>query len=1772
MNRGKIVIILCMVLLSIQIVSADALNFTASTNETFADNRTVWITANLTNATGYPINNTRVNFTTDCGILSAGYNYTNASGIAVVNISSWDLCTANITAEVGAVNATVNVTFVIGPISQIVISADSSGTVNTAHPVTVTVYDKTRDEFANNESKWRVMPNVALNFSIAPPPTTYNSANIAPSTNTTNNSGITTAIARIDKRAGTNDIGVNVTNEDGVTVQVSGVIVGIAGEATNITVTASPENVSANGIDLSHVTGKVTDEFENPLLSTGAIRFNMTDSDPVIKPLNSVGDATITIRPSKFTGSVVVNGTYINVTGDYTNLTDSATVIFYAEEPARVVVTADATKISTSNISGVNISTITATVIDKWGHTLQGRTVAFSLTGPGTLSSATGTTDSHGQATITLQSAVTGDATVTAKVLNDSEYEIEGSIAIQIMDKPFVSVITTIEPDPVEPGGIINVTTSVSGQGDITGIYLAAHTMLTLDRSGSMDPDYYAGTPLDVVLVIDNSGSMSVTKIGDAKMAAKTFVSQLSSVNRVAIYAFDGTDLESPKMYLDWVLLNSSQNRTLVNDTIDGLSANCWTPIWDTIGVACVKASYHRSYAIPVVVALTDGDDFGTDGREKGSERYAPWHDWGTSELIGTITRYYDGSDHSISINENRGGLLNAPFLIYAIGLNVSPHNTGYENGNNDPGNWTGDYLKTTEYDLWSISRTSDWNNKHGRYYYAPNSSELSEIYNNIAQEISDYDITEISYGYDGFTPYNYGVQDTIPGSGTWTDNFTINETINDLKIELEWSGSDLNLSLTSPGSHVYGAGGDTTGYTGAGSNPEYIWINPLSGQYPQSDMDHVEPGNWTITVSGTSDQAFNISSYIDKKSAAQIASHAFISSLDPTREDRVGLATYSYSSTNETSTQESYVCQGNQWAGYFTVDSYAIHYFNLSWADASDLDLYLYDGITLLNSSATGSNPEMASAALSPGINYRIVVNGTNVIGNDTQFAINVYSTIETVNSGTAAFLDTSTTVDIPPVDLNKTFMIVKSSDDLAVDSYAYAFAIRGHFIDNDTIEFTRGSSSDEGEVSYFIVQADNIEVQSGTTTLSKSDSQEDVPITAVADLTKCFVTLSTSSNSKSTEYIDESWVTGELTANNILTLKREASSKSEVTVDWFVIRFTDNTTVQTGETSWTAAHTATQTVTSVNTSNTWLYFTSRMDDNGLAHTSIKGEITDSTTLTFSKHSDSTTGADVRYFVIEFPEDRGATVQSGTASAGSGDSTVDIGITPVNRKRALAFVTNDCEGTGTAYARSYWISYFTADNNLKMQRWYAGEPVVHKWQVVEWPEGTSVGIADTPVNWIEWRAQINNPLTDSIVSFDPINDSIDNLTADGMTAIDEGLYEANNALYDYFAAVSKPIENGTIILMTDGIDNVGYHSMIAEAERAAANNTTIFTVGFGSTIDDRILRQIANITGGEYYFAPNATVLKNIFVGIAGVLGNFTAPEPTIAIRLGNNAIVEGVLANVTYINDSANVTYFNCTLADCSEGQYEYEYLNPNITYEGNRTILSWDIGNRPDRIITIGKYWNVTYQLRIDNASAGYVPIILYPSCVTYEGAAGEGNCSNNLVPTANVDVVGTPDPSPNQADSIELTNKSVSDGPPFRTSPKPETVQEYAYRLTAYLKDASENPMVELGAVVEFKSTSGTLYNYTHHNTSGLLNETIGLGGAATVWLSSDVPGTITVCAYHTANGTELTPACNVVIFHSLESPPIIPPAPRPRGVITLESDPFMTDWFDLWRNR
>ena len=2102
MNR-EIVVILCMslMLLSIQGASADALNITADAYETFADNRSVNITINLTNSTGHPVNAMRVNFTTTLGTLHANHSYTNAAGIAVVNISSWDIGTAKITAESPNVTNTTNVTFVVGPVSKIVLTSVQEATVNTTCLITATVYDGTWSEFEDNESKWRAMPNVTLNFTATSPPNnTRNSpaegygAFISPSSSTTDANGTTTVTIHLSSRAGGNVVDANGTNGE-ICEPAYRMIEGLAGEPAHLFVNADPQRVNADGADTSQVTGTTTDEFLNPLCSAGSIRFNMTGSSTTM-PLDVVGEALITLKPSRFTGNVTVNGTYINETGGaIANITNETVVEFYAEEPARIIVTADATRISRVGIPGVNESVITATVVDKWGHVLWNRTVSFSTT-LGSLSTTTVTTNEHGQATVTLQSDTAGDATVDVSALNDSGCGVVGTITIQVMDDPFISVITMIEPNPVEPGGIINVTTTISGQGNITGTRYAAHAMLVLDRSGSMDPDYYAGTPLDVALVLDRSGSMELLgtdpeqPMTDAKTAAKVFMDNLVSNAQVGVIAFEG----SVTTEIGLTLLNSSDNKALVRNAINSIHTGGGTAIGDGLRRANdMLTDDGRADARRITILLTDGEC------TAGADR--------------------DCSQAILNANTNH-------ITIYAIGLGSA------------------EYI-----DEPLLQRVAS--ETGGKYYNAPSSSELRSVYNSIAQEISDYDITEIEYGTEGFTLYNYeneGLVDlttytlrfdgydfdttftynnntvgecliringadfiSIPpplagndqwvddyeyditsfvhtgsntvtfydyhehiGYSSWTSNvrnvdilkdgvvianypadtdlngsgyaclfngnaasgfedtFRINETINDLKVLLQWENStaDLDIKLTSPSGHVYGTGDDTTGYyfddrevvsidlrapefdtyiasaspdtvfadetsfyvtdngiggaqeasimrwklpgapthnaqiesvtmylrgvnsstgdrsvniydltTGYDSDPtwnssddsasqawassgsfssadndsylidsvalsasisgqvvefnitganwsgnrvpdwgeecdvvltgsgydgqgvdtfassetdpsghtyklngycplvtitysiprdtsEHIWVHPLPYTYPDTDADMVETGDWALQVigSGTGSEQFNITTHVDKKSAAKLASRAFISSLDPTRDDRIGLATYSYSSTNNTADQTSYVCEGNQWEGYFTVGTPGIYHFNLTWDDASDnLDLCLYEGITVLHTSATGSNPETVSATLLAGTDYRVVVSGTNVVGNDTGFTINV--TGSTLRGIMSAYYD-GNSVKIPRY---RQWVGADWSDETSANNVGGTtrwIVMQSCPTRNETIMGTLDASYDVnaqvwdgstwGAVQQFSGSLDSYtrrgfdvayEQISGDAMFVYLNTKIDEGVPEYRVWDGSLWTGGAAVDGTSPGAGDIGWVRLAADPNSdemvLVTLDDERDIRAQVWdgSNWGnPIIVTDESRAygyqcydvvydQTGNAMVVWADMGTSTVRSRVWNGTawgavgdiyaftdsvyWIKLAADPNSNNM----LMGALDEDKDVRVTVWNGTVWSSNI--LIEENTYENNKRIMDVSFEQSSGRGLVVWGdSTPTPKYRIWNGSWGpECSASnlgGTGYTR--WVQLtpdpdsdemflMTSDGNSDIN--------IQKWDGSSWSTPTETETlstcdyecfdltysqqdtsrTQTTVNWLEWRAQTDNPLTDSIGGFNPINSSIDSLTADGMTAIDEGLYEANDALAGY--------ENGTIVLMTDGIDNVGYHSMIAEAERAAARNTTIFTVGFGSTIDNRTLEQIAHITGGKYYPAQNATDLENIFVGIAGELGNYTAPEPQINMYIGSNTIIEGSFVNITYVNDSANVTYYNR-----KAGEYWHEEpSNPNITSIENRTILSWDVGNRPvPYMITVGTYWRVAYQLTIDNESANSIPVIIAPSSITYDDY--NGTRVNETIPETTVTVEGnaTPDVHTKSATNLVLRYESESVGPPTRHPPsKPGTIVEYAYKLTAELTDVNESKVVA-GTLVEFRASAGTLYNLTHPGYGDdtqlrSFNETTAAAnnGGAVVWLCSDAPGTITVWAYHTPeNGTRLS-ASRVVTFHSLESPPIIPPAPNPRGVITLE---------------
>jgi Ca-activated chloride channel family protein len=114
-------------------------------------------------------------------------------------------------------------------------------------------------------------------------------------------------------------------------------------------------------------------------------------------------------------------------------------------------------------------------------------------------------------------------------------------------------------------------------------------------------------------------------------------------------------------------------------------------------------------------------------------------------------------------------------------------------------------------------------------------------------------------------------------------------------------------------------------------------------------------------------------------------------------------------------------------------------------------------------------------------------------------------------------------------------------------------------------------------------------------------------------------------------------------------------------------------------------------------------------------------------------------------------------------------------------------------------------------------------------------------------------------------------------------TAIGMGLATAVNRLKD------SPSKSKVIILLTDGVNNSGYVTPLTAAEIAQEFGVKVYTIGVGSNnnalgptsirrdgtimfgmtrgrIDEDLLRQIASMTGGQYFRASDEATLKSIY------------------------------------------------------------------------------------------------------------------------------------------------------------------------------------------------------------------------------------------------------------------------------------------------------------------
>lgn len=139
---------------------------------------------------------------------------------------------------------------------------------------------------------------------------------------------------------------------------------------------------------------------------------------------------------------------------------------------------------------------------------------------------------------------------------------------------------------------------------------------------------------------------------------------------------------------------------------------------------------------------------------------------------------------------------------------------------------------------------------------------------------------------------------------------------------------------------------------------------------------------------------------------------------------------------------------------------------------------------------------------------------------------------------------------------------------------------------------------------------------------------------------------------------------------------------------------------------------------------------------------------------------------------------------------------------------------------------------------------------------------------------------------------------ALEDLTFRPRTAIGEGLLEAVAALPGRVRAragsdlvLPGPVPRGTVVLLSDGRSNTGTDPLEA-AELARRQNVVVYTVGIGDPVprdnlwtiggpvDEQTLKEVARVTGGEYFHAASATALSRVYRQLAYRVGWETRRE----------------------------------------------------------------------------------------------------------------------------------------------------------------------------------------------------------------------------------------------------------------------------------------------------
>lgn len=204
---------------------------------------------------------------------------------------------------------------------------------------------------------------------------------------------------------------------------------------------------------------------------------------------------------------------------------------------------------------------------------------------------------------------------------------------------------------------------------------------------------------------------------------------------------------------------------------------------------------------------------------------------------------------------------------------------------------------------------------------------------------------------------------------------------------------------------------------------------------------------------------------------------------------------------------------------------------------------------------------------------------------------------------------------------------------------------------------------------------------------------------------------------------------------------------------------------------------------------------------------------------------------------------------------------------------------------------------------------------------------------------------------------YNKIKQNIDLIDSRGATDMGAGLGVANAELIGY----GNPSHLWIEILLTDGNEpDNNYPITSKHIQNATDAKIIIFTIGLGEDVDEAYLRNVANRTGGEYYYAENADALEEIYSEIELVIFDIAGRDSDLT---DTNRMIRDVIPPYIHVN------HLSFT-------------IRPDVIYETmGVTYFEWNVAR-----VRVGESWKASYKATC--SKPGWVSVGVYPeSRVSY-----------------------------------------------------------------------------------------------------------------------------------------------------------------------------------------